>query len=68
MMLTEREKKEMLVDAMSTERRQEFILAEKKKPKGSRSLPEYLKFLAFVQKFHPMTHERSITRAEKNLL
>ena len=67
-MFSDKEKKEMLEDAHSQRRRDEFILAEGKKPKGSKSLNDYISFLMAVQKIKPFEHVRVVTRAEKNIL
>ena len=67
-MLSDQEKKEMLEDGLSQKRRREFIAAQEKKPKGSRSLNDYIAFLMAVQKIKPFEHKRVITLAEKNIL
>ena len=67
-MLSERKKKEMLEDAFSEQRRQEFMAGEQSKPKRPMSLDDFIAFLMAVQKIKPFEHVRKITRAEKNIL
>ncbi len=67
-MLSDQEKKEMLADGLSQERREGFRIAEQKKPRGSRSLNNYLAFLMSVQKIHPFEHPRTVSLADKNIL
>ena len=67
-MLSDREKKEMLADGLSQKRRQEFLLAEQKKPKVAWTLNDYIAFLMAVQKIKPFEHKPHITPAEKNIL
>ena len=67
-MLSDQEKKEMLSDGLSSRRREEFLIAERKKPKTVWSLDEYIAFLMFVQKIKPFDHKRVITLADKNIL
>ena len=67
-MLSDREKKEMLSDGLDRRRGREFSLAEKRKPKSSRALNDYLAFLMNVQKIKPFEHKPVKTVAEKNIL
>ena len=67
-MLSDREKKEMLADGLSGKRRQEFLIAEKKKSKPSRTLNDYIAFLTEAQRFKSFEHKRVITPTEKNIL
>ena len=67
-MLSEKEKKEMLEDALSQKRRQEFIAGEQSKPKRPMSLDDYIAFLMAVQKIKPFEHVRKVTCTEKNIL
>ena len=67
-MLSDREKKEMLADGFSRKRRQEFFLAEQRKPKISRAVNDYIAFLMDVQKIKSFEHERIITPTGKNIL
>ncbi len=67
-MLSDREKKEMLADGLSQERRQEFLKAQRHKPESSRDLNDYIAFLMVVQKIKPFEHKRVITPTDKNLL
>ncbi len=67
-MLRENEKKEMRADALSPERRQDFLLARQKRPEASRALNDYIAFLMAVQKIKPFEHKRVITKANKNIL
>ena len=67
-MLSDQEKKEMLADGLSQKRRQEFLMAERKKPKGPRTLNDYIAFLTAVQKIKPFEHKRVITPTDKNIL
>lgn len=50
-MLSEEEKKEMLQDAASAERKQSFVRARKYRDAHPMSWPEYLEFLSSVQGF-----------------
>ena len=67
-MLSEQEKKEMLADARSASRRQDFQNAEKAKPKLPSDLNSYIVFLNGVQKIKPFQHTRVVTQATKNIL
>ena len=67
-MLSDREKKEMLADGRSPQRRREFLEAEARKPKSSRDLNDYIAFLNAVQAIKPFEHKRVVTSAEKNIL
>ena len=67
-MLSDQEKQEMLADGLSQARRQEFLLAEKKRPKSSRVLNDYIAFLTAVQKIKPIEHKRVVTLTDKNIL
>ena len=67
-MLSDQEKKEMLADGFSRKRQQEFLMAERKKPKGPRTLNAYMAFLMDVQKIKSFEHKRIITPADKNIL
>jgi hypothetical protein len=67
-MLSEKEKKEMLADALDLNRRQKFLLAEKRKPKDSRKLDDYIAFPMDVQKIKPFEHRPAITPTAKNIL
>ena len=67
-MLSEQEKKEMLADGLSRERRQGFRMASRQKPNGSRSLNDYIAFLTEVQMFKPFEHKAGMTKASKNIL
>ena len=67
-MLSNQEKKEMLADALSRKRQQEFFMAEQQKPKATRVLNDYIVFLMDVQKIKSFEHKRIITPADKNIL
>jgi hypothetical protein len=67
-MLSDREKKEMLSDSFDRKRRQEFLMAEQRRPKVSRTLNSYIAFLMDVQKIKPFDHKRVVTSADKNIL
>ena len=67
-MLSDQEKKEMLADALSRKRQQEFFMAEQQKPKATRVLNDYIEFLMDVQKIKSFEHKRIITPADKNIL
>ncbi len=67
-MLSDKEKKEMLSDAFDRKRHQEFLEAERRRPKGPRTLDDYIAFLMDVQKIKPFAHERHITASDKNIL
>jgi len=67
-MLKRKEKKEMLADGLSPRRRQEFFLAQQRKPSNSRSLDDYMAFLMAVQMIKPFDHKRVITPTSKNIL
>ena len=61
-------KKEMLADGLSQKRRQEFLIADGKKPKMPRDLDSYISFLMAVQAIKPFEHKRVVTQADKNIL
>jgi hypothetical protein len=67
-MLSDKEKKEILADALSDKRRQEFLEGELSKPKVSSSLDNYINFLMDVQKIKPFEHKPVITPTDKNIL
>ena len=67
-MLNENEKKEILSDGFDRKRQQEFLMAERLRPKASRTLNNYITFLMDVQKIKPFDHKRVITPAAKNIL
>jgi hypothetical protein len=66
-MLSEEEKREMLQDAHSLERRRGFRTASMRRPKSSRSLNDYIAFLMDVQAVKPFDHKPRVTLAEKNI-
>ena len=67
-MLSDKDKKEMREDGLSQKRRQEFDLAQQKKPKETVSLNDYIAFLMAVQKIKPFEHSKIVTLADKNIL
>jgi len=69
MTLSKQDEKDMVADAYDPKRRQEFLLAEKKRKKTVRSLDDYIEFLMFVQKFKPFEHKKHVPpNTSKNLL
>ena len=66
-MLSDREKKEMLEDGLSQERRKEFRKASLLRPKGPRTLNDYIAFLMDVQAVKPFGHKPHITKTAKNI-
>ena len=67
-MLSDEEKEEMLSDAYSQKRREEFLKGERQKRPTCRSLNDYMVFLAQVQKIRPFAHRKVITPTQHNLL
>ena len=67
-MLSENEKKEMLEDALSPQRRAAFLNAEKYRAKSSRDLNDYIAFLMAVQKIKPFKRTGVIPSTSKNIL
>jgi len=67
-MLSDQERKEMLADGLSRKRQEGFLLAERQKPRISRTLNDYIAFLMGVQKIKPFEHKRVMTPAGKNIL
>ena len=67
-MLSDKEKKEMLSDAFDRKRQQEFLMAERRRPRASRTLNSYIAFLMDVQKIKPFDHKRVVTPTDKNIL
>ncbi len=67
-MLSDNEKKEMLSDAFDRKRQQEFLEAERRRPKGPRTLDDYIAFLMDVQKIKQFDHKRVVTPTDNNIL
>lgn len=67
-MLSDQDKRDMLADGLSRERRQAFLKAERRKSTASGSLDEYIAFLMDVQKIMPFEHKRAVTPTAKNIL
>lgn len=69
MRLSEEEKRELLEDAQSGERREAFRKAKEMNYKGSRSLDDYIQFLDGIQKvFGPFPAKNKITITQFNKL
>ena len=67
-MLSDQEKREMLEDALSIERREEFLSTQHQKQHNIKTLDDYIAFLMAVQQIKPFQHQPVITKTSKNLL
>ena len=66
-MLSDEEKREMIEDGLSQERRREFRRASMQRPKSSRTLNDYIAFLMGVQAVKPFDHKPHVTCTDKNI-
>ena len=66
-MLSDEEKREMLEDARSENRRKDFMAAKRFQQKDRESFEDYIIFLDSIQKFYPLSHRpiKTITKFYK---
>jgi hypothetical protein len=67
-MLSDQEKKEMLADAQSRERKKEFLSGARTRANNSKKLNDYISFLKAAQKIKAFQHLPVVTPDKKNIL